>query len=313
METTQRSAFPQTSKAQTFASFQTTDWGLLGSCALMWGSSFLFIEEGLEALAPAVVTSVRLLLGFTTLLVFKRARRPLDRKDLPRTSLVGVFWMALPLALFPIAQQHIDSSVAGMINGSVPVFAVIVARLMSKTIPPQAQVAGIGIGLFGILLITAPEALGVRATALGIVLALVATISYAVAINLTVSLQQRYGAMPVLLRAQAVAIALTAIPGAIGLQESRFAWSSALAMLPLGCLSTGLAFVAMTTLAGRVGPGAASVTGYFLPVVAVFLGVALRGEEVTMWAVLGTGAVIAGAGVVGASSSLSRRTRSSRA
>lgn len=116
----------------------------------MWGSSFLFIEEGLEAFAPAVVTSARLLLGFATLVVFKAARRPLEREDFPRAFLGrSLFLMAIPLALFPIAQQWIDSSVAGMINGSIPVFAVIVARLMSRTVPAVSQVVGIATGLAG--------------------------------------------------------------------------------------------------------------------------------------------------------------------
>jgi len=292
---------PPTPSAQpaVFSHYELRDWGLLASSALMWGSSFLFIEEGIEAFHPAVVTSVRLLLGFATLCCFKQARRPIERGDLPRTALVGILWMAVPLSLFPIAQQSIASSVAGMINGSVPVFAVIVAALIAKRPPSRPQVVGIGIGLAGVLLITGPSALGARATALGVFLALAATVCYAFALNLTVPLQQRYGSLPVLLRAQAVAILLTTVPGIAGLSSSEFAWGSALAMVPLGCLGTGAAFVAMTTLVGRVGASAASVTGYFLPVVAVALGVALRGEDVTWWALLGTVAVIGGAVVVG--------------
>lgn len=307
----------RSSPADEFASYRLLDWGLLASCAVMWGSSFVFIEEGLEAFPPALVALLRLALGFATLSLFPQTRQKVAQDDLVRVALVGILWMAAPMLLFPIAQQWIDSSVAGIINGSLPVFTVLVAVMMSRIPPTGSQVAGIIIGLGGVVTITAPHAMGARATALGIALVIIATTCYAVAINVAVPLQRRYGSLPILWRAQVLAIVITAIPGLFAASSATFSWTSAIAMVPLGCFGTALAFVAMTTLAGRVGPSAASITAYFLPIVAVFLGVAVRGDEVTTWALAGTALVVMGA-VITASSGRAKgnaviRTRFRRA
>src|SRR3712207_4071152 len=96
--------------------FSSTDWLLLSGIALTWGSSFVWIEIGLEAFAPLAITLVRVLLGIAALVFFPKARAPVERGDLPAIALLGLLWMALPFVLFPIGQQWIDSSLAGMIN-----------------------------------------------------------------------------------------------------------------------------------------------------------------------------------------------------
>ena len=83
--------------------------------------------------------------------------------------------------------------------------------------------------------------------------------------------------------------------GLTQLSGSTWAWGPALAMVPLGVLGTGLAFVGMTTLVGRVGGPRGSVAIYFTPIVAIILGVTLRGETLSPWAVVGTAMVLAGA------------------
>ena len=81
----------------------------------------------------------------------------------------------------------------------------------------------------------------------------------------------------------------------MSLPSSEFAWSSTLAVAVLGSFGTGLAFVAMTTLVGRVGATRGSVAIYFLPVVAIALGVVFRDETVAAISLVGTGLVLAGA------------------
>jgi drug/metabolite transporter (DMT)-like permease len=99
----------------------------------------------------------------------------------------------------------------------------------------------------------------------------------------------------VLLRVQAVALIVIAPFGLAALPGSTFALGPALAMLPLGVLGTGLAFVLMATLVGRVGGPRGSIAIYFVPVVAVLLGVLALGERVHPLALLGTALVLVGA------------------
>jgi drug/metabolite transporter (DMT)-like permease len=275
--------------------FGPAEWGLLAAIASVWGSSFLFMEIGLDAFRPGVVTLARIGLGAATLALFRRARRPVDRADLPAIALLGVVWMALPLLLFPLAQQWIDSAVAGMLNGAVPLTTALVAALLLRRLPGSRQLAGIAIGFAGVVAISLPNLQGASATALGTLLVLVAVSLYGLAANLAVPLQQRYGALPVLLRVQLVALLLVTPVGLWQLPGSSWSWPSAVAMLPLGMLGTGLAFVAMTVLVGRAGATRGSVSIYFVPVVAIVLGVVFRGEQVAPIALAGTALVLAGA------------------
>lgn len=275
--------------------FGLTEWGLLSGVALIWGSSFLLIAIGLESFAPGVVTMARVALGTTALALVPRARTPIARDDLARVGLLGMTWVAIPLSLFPIAQQWIDSSVAGMINGAVPITAAVWSTVLLRRPPGRIHVLGIALGFGGVVAIFLPELQGSSATALGAGLVVCAIVLYGLSANMVVPLQQRYGALPVLLRAQIAALAVVVPVGVWQLEASTFTWRSALAMIPLGALSTGLAFVLMATLVGRVGGARGAVAIYFVPVVAVILGIVLLNERVEAVAIAGTALVLVGA------------------
>ena len=285
----------ETGRGSRSGSFGAAEWLLLASIATIWGSSFLFIDIGLEALEPGVIAVARVALGVATLALFPAARRPLGREDRIRVALLGVIWAGLPMILFPVAQQWIDSSVAGMLNGAVPLAGAAWAVLLLRRPLPRVHAVGLLVGFAGVLAISWPELQGSRATMLGTSLVVGAVLCYGLAVNLAVPLQQRHGALPVLLRAQLGALVLLAPFGLWGLRGSQFAWGPALAMLPLGILGTGLAFVLMTNLVGRVGGPRGAVATYFIPVVAIVLGVVLLDERVAPAAVAGTALVVAGA------------------
>lgn len=275
--------------------FGPAEWGLLSVIAVIWGSSFLFMAIGLEAFRPGVIAMARVGLGALALALVPRARRPVEREDLPTIALLGVIWMGIPLILFPVAQQWIDSSVAGMINGAMPLTTAAWSALLLRRLPGRRQLVGIAIGFVGIVAISWPEVAESSATALGVGLVVLAIVMYGLSANLAVPLQQRYGALPVLLRVQLAALVVIVPFGLWSLPGSEWAWGPALAMLPLGVLGTGLAFVLMATLVGRVGGPRGSVAIYFVPIVAIVLGVLLRNEPLHPLALVGTVLVLAGA------------------
>lgn len=275
--------------------FGATEWTLLTLNSLIWGSSFLWIDLAIESFRPGVVALSRVLLGMACLAVFRRARAPVERADLPRIALLGVIWLALPMLLFPIAQQWIASSLAGMVNGAVPLFAAAWSVVLLRRLPGKRQLVGLAVGFLGVAVISWPQMQGADATLLGIGLVVLATALYGLASNLAVPLQQRYGALPVLLRAQLAALVILLPFGLWSLPGSSWSPTAALAMLPLGMLSTGLAYVLMTTLVGRVGAARGSVATYFIPVVAILLGVGVLSEELAPTGLAGTALVLAGA------------------
>lgn len=275
--------------------FGPVEWGLLASIGLMWGSSFVFIAEGLEAFRPGLVAFLRIALGTATVALARRARWPVAREDWGRIAVLGLVWMAAPLLLFPIAQQWIDSSLAGMLNGAMPLFAALTAAILLRRAPRRVQIVGLLLGFTGVAAITWPAIEGASVTALGAFLVILATVLYGIAANMAVPLQQKYGALPVVLRAQLVAL-LAVLPfGLAALPSSSFKWSSALAMIPLGAGGTGLAFLAMATLVGRAGATRGAVAIYFIPVVATILGVVVRNESVELLQLGGLALVLASA------------------
>jgi drug/metabolite transporter (DMT)-like permease len=278
--------------------FGPVEWSLLAFIGLMWGSSFIFTAEGLEAFEPALVTFLRIALGTATVALARRSRRPVSREDWGRIAVLGIVWMAVPLLLFPIAQQWISSSLAGMLNGAMPLFAALTAAILLRRAPRSVQIVGLVLGFSGVAAISWPAVRGASVTALGAALVVLATVFYGIAANMAVPLQQKYGALPVILRAQLVALVATLPFGLAALPGSTFRWSSALAMIPLGAGGTGLAFLAMATLVGRAGATRGAVAIYFIPVVATILGVVVRDESVELIQLAGLGLVLVSAWLV---------------
>jgi drug/metabolite transporter (DMT)-like permease len=291
---------PLTARGRSDAAFTLRDWLLLAFVGVVFGSSFLFIEIALVALAPPVITFVRLALGYLTLSLFPRARGvTLSPSDARRVAAIGLVWMGIPLLLFPIAQQWIDSSVAGMLNGSMPLMTVFWTVLIARSRPGRIQTAGLVLGFAGIVAVSLPElpigTLGTPSTLLGAGLAFTAASLYGLSATLVTPLQQRYGSLAVMYRAQRSAL-LFVLPFALfGLPRSSFSVPALLAMLPLGIFGTALAFIAIATLIGRVGAPRGSVAVYLVPVVAIALGVAVLGERVHPLALAGTLLIVVGA------------------
>lgn len=281
--------------AHDVASFRALDWLLLAATAGIWGASFLFIEIGLDAFEPGLVTWLRVAFGCATLWAIPLQRRRVERADWPRVAALGVTWMAFPLTMFPVAQQWINSSLTGMLNGATPVFATLLGILVFGVPAVRTQIVGVAVGLVGLFLIGIPEASAAGTTALGVLAVVAAVASYGIALNLAGPLQRTYGALPVLRRALVVATVLTVPYGAIDAGRSGFAWGPLAACIALGVGGTAIAFVTMTTLTGRVGSVRASITTYLIPIVSIVLGVVFRDESLSAWAIVGTGVVLTGA------------------
>lgn len=242
------------------------------------------------------MTAARVALGMVALAMVPAARRTrIERGDWPRVVVLALTWMAIPLLLFPIAQRWIDSSLAGMINGAVPLTTALVAVAVFRAAPGRAQLVGLLVGFAGVVCIAWPSIDDAGAAALGVVLCLGAVVLYGVGANVSVPLQQRYGALPVLLRALLVALVVVTPIGLAAAPGSEWSAGSAAAMLPLGLFGTGWAYVAFITLTGRAGATRGAVAIYFTPVVAIVLGVLVRDEHVAALSLLGAALVMLGA------------------
>lgn len=275
--------------------FTAADWALFTSIAAIWGASFLFIAVGLESLEPGVVTLLRVGLGAATLNLVPGGRVRIARDDWPRMLAVSVLWVGIPFTLFPLAEQHINSAVTGLLNGATPTFTALFALLFFGRRTTGPQLLGVGVGFAGIVLISAPS-LGEGSTqAAGVGLVLLATVCYGIATNLVGSLQTKYGSRAVMARMLALATIWTLPYGLASLDGSSAELAPLAAVSVLGIVGTGLAFLLMGTLVVRVGATRATFITYLIPVVALALGVVFQDDHVEPLALAGVVLVVGGA------------------
>jgi drug/metabolite transporter (DMT)-like permease len=293
-----RERLPVTSAGTHAGDFRFLEWGHLGLTALIFGSAFMWISLGLRSLEPGVIGFGRVALGGVALAVLPSARRSIARHDWARLTAAGLAGMGAPAILFSLAQQHIDSAVTGMLVSAIPIATTAVAAVMTGTMPGPRRRRGLLLGFCGIALLTAPDLTGAQAAPLGIGLVLIAVIGYATANNLFVPLIHRYGPLPVTMWSLVISSVALLPLGIAGLGDSTFEWLPVVSVVILGVLGTGVARALMVALIGKVGAPRGSVTAYFVPVIALILGIFALNESVEPIQLVGTAISLTGAYLV---------------
>lgn len=271
---------------------------LVAAPGMIWGASFLFIAEGLKAVAPNGITFIRIFIGFVTLAFFPAARKPVEHSAWIGIAALGVLWFAFPLSMFPFAEQRVSSALTGMLNAVTPLFAAIVAAVIARRLPSSRVSIGLLTGILGSILIALPSVHEGRSSALGVLLILLACASYGLALNLALPLQKKYGALPVIWRAMGIAALATAPLGLPAVGSAHWKLGPLLCLLTLGAAGTGVAFVLIGLAATRVGATRASAAAFLIPPVSLLLGVLVRGEHVALLSILGSIVCIAGAWMI---------------
>lgn len=285
--------------------FDGIDWALFLGISVIWGASFLLIAMGLEGLTPGMVTFLRVSGGATTLWLIRLARRNrrpgsstgarIARADWSMVALLSVLWVALPFTLFPLAQQHINSAVTGLLNGATPVFVGVISVFLHRRLPSSRQMIGIAVGLAGLVMLSLPSIRDGQSQAGGVLLVLVATVCYGFSINLAAPLQLRYGGITLMSWVLGLASVWLLPVGLRDLGSNDWRPGVVVPVAILGVVGTGFAYWIMSTLVGRVGSIRASLITYLIPVVSLILGVAIRDDEVAPLALAGAALIIAGA------------------
>lgn len=288
-------SLPATSARSDREPFEKADWGLFLAVSFIWGASFVFIDIALEDFHPGLITWIRVGLGALSLVLLPTAKVRFEPKDSRTVVLLSFVWVGIPFTLFPLAQQHINSSVTGILNGAMPIFAALIGGLFFGRPSRGPQRLGLAIGFVGIALVSLSSGGDGSTAFIGVAMVLFATVCYGLATNLAGPIQHRYGSVPVMARMLALATVWTTPFGLYGLADSTFGWAAAVSNVVLAVAGTGLAFVLMATLVGRVGGPRASFITYLIPVVALALGVSLRGDTVATAALVGVVLVITGA------------------
>jgi drug/metabolite transporter (DMT)-like permease len=293
-----------------------SDWLVFGALGLMWGSSYLFIKIGVETLTPLTLVTLRVGIGalfLAGLVLVTRAALPRDWRVYCHLAVLAVFSIVLPFILITWSEQSVASSLAAILTATVPLFAIVLAAFALRDEPfTAARVAGLAVGFAGVVLLVGPAALNATADPVAQVALLGASLSYAIGAVYT----KRYatGVPPLVAAFLQVGIAaLMSAALAFAIErplELAYSPSTVYAIVWLGLVGSGLAYVAFFRLVGRWGATRTSTVAYILPVVGIALGVLFAGESVDVPMLVGTALIIGGVALVNARrSGLTLRTR----
>ncbi|MET9547323.1 DMT family transporter [Streptomyces sp. NPDC006627] len=279
------------------------DWRLrFGILSLIWGFSFLLIKVGTEAYAPFQVTLGRLVFGtavVAAVLVVKRERLPRGARTWLHLAVAALFLNALPFSLFAYAELTIPSTLAGICNATSPLWGMALSLVaLSEDRPTRRRVAGLGIGFFGVLTVLGAWQGFSGLDVTGTVLALLASLSYPIGwIYVRRTLAGAGHSNLSLTGAQLLlaTVELAVVTPLFTSMPTSFPVMPLLAIVALGALGTGLAFLLQYALVSEVGPTTAQMVTYFVPVIATAAGVAVLGESLSWSTPVGAVIVLAGA------------------
>lgn len=268
--------------------------------ALVWGSSFLWIKIALGALSPVQLAAARLALGAATLVVLclaTRTKLPHDWRAWLRIGLPALLGNAVPFVLFGVGERTVSSGVAGVLNATTPLWALLIALVIrSERRPGWLRLTGLLLGFGGTLVIFAPwQESGLASW--GALACLIAALSYAVSYTYigrylvgTISPIAMSGAQLSL----ATGLTVLALPlGGLGAIHVSGVMPI-VAVAVLGICGTGIAFVLNNRLIADEGATTASSVGYLLPVVSVGLGALALHEPLSVRVLIGMVVVLVG-------------------
>jgi drug/metabolite transporter (DMT)-like permease len=277
------------------------EWLVFLALGVAWGSSYLFIKIGVETLTPFTLVAGRLAIGAAVLALVMRLRRqalPAQRSTYWHLVVVALLGIVIPFSLITWGEQTIDSALAAVLNGTVPLFAIVLAAMVLADEPVTVnRLVGLVVGFAGVVLLTSPGLREGFGGSLPGQLALIgASISYAAA---GVYARRTVRGVPALTSAFlevgfAFVITLVLAVAFGSPWASRIEPEALLSVAWLGLIGSGLAFLAFFYLLERWGATRTSLVAYLLPVVGIILGVLVLQEAVSLPMLIGTALIIGG-------------------
>ena len=282
--------------ADTNLQFGVIEWLLALGMALTWGSSFLLIDIIIRDAPATFVPFGRSFFGMLALFFVPGSRNKMDQKHWSRLIILGFIWMPMPFFLFPLAEKTVASSIAGMMNGALPVVVAVITAIWVRKTPSIQRTIAVTVGFIGIALIAAPSIReGSSADLNGIIYLCLALLCYAVGLNIARPLQAIYSPATLMLRVVAISTLISSPLGLVAMTDTTFTLNMIGATVILGALGSGIAFLLFGTLLKRTGPVRAMIPTYFTPIVGTFLGVLFNDEKILILSIVGMLIVIVGA------------------
>ena len=270
------------------------DQALLLALAAIWGASFLFIKLGVEEVEPAVVVLGRIAVGFGVLVPFVLARRVrLDIRAMWVPFVVlGTLNNAVPYWLLAFAETRIDSGLAAVIQAAAPILTVVLATRIDPSQRVRGlRLVGVAVGFVGVALLVGVQE---GSQLVGALAVLGTATCYAVSVLYAGRTVRSFPPLEVAIGQLAVGMLLALPFGLAQLPSEAPPAKAVAAIVALGALSTGVAYLLYFTLIARAGASRAILVTYLVPAFALVYGTVFLDEPVTVSALAGLVLILGG-------------------
>ena len=159
--------------------FLSNKWFLLVILSLTWGSSFILIKQSIKVYEPMQVGALRLTIAGLVLVFFGiRNFKYIPKKLMPWVIIGGCCGNFIPMFLFPIAQQEVSSSMAGILDSLVPIFILILGYIFFGIKSRWSQILGAIVGFVGAAILMMDDGSGEKSDVFHSMLIVLATALY---------------------------------------------------------------------------------------------------------------------------------------
>lgn len=275
------------------------DWLIFLLLGAIWSSSFLWIKIAVQEIGPITLVAFRVLFGLLFgVVVVLVTRVPLPRRwsEWLPLLVLGIINVAVPFFLISWGEQTIDSAVAAILDATVPLFAIVIAHLALHddkiTLP---KIAGLLLGFLGVVVLMSKDLGAPAGSLIGQAAVVLASIFYA---GGSVYARLHTESTPGILRSVGPLLSSTVVmwfaapvaEAPFRLPQLPITW---VALLWLGILGSGFAFILSYYLIHAIGPTRTTMVTYLFPLGGVILGVGFLGEQLTWQLIAGAGLIIA--------------------
>lgn len=282
----------QAREAEPLSPRAVRDYALLVTLSVIWGSSFLLIKIAIAEVPPLTMTAARVVLALAILhaLALKRGVAPPPPRDTGSRRLwghflvIGMLGNGIPFTLIAWGEIVVDSALAAILIGLMPMFTVVFAHASGvERIAGARGLLGVGAGFAGLVVLMGPAALaGLGAAALSELAVIAAAASYAATAVYARRLSLRVPALTLATGTMAASV-IVMVPAAL-IAEAPWRLDPGMgalaAVAALGAIGTGAAALVYFRLLAAAGPTFTSMINYLIPVIGAALGVALLGESI---------------------------------
>ncbi|MGA7192328.1 MAG: DMT family transporter [Anaerolineales bacterium] len=263
----------------------------------IWSSSFLWIKIAVTEIGPITLVAFRVLFGLLfsiTVILVQRVKVPRTLKEWTPFLILGISNVAIPFFLISWGEQAIDSGVAAILDATVPLFTIVIAHYLlhddKMTVP---KVTGLLVGFVGVVILISKDIGSSIGPILGQLAVVVASMFYAgSSVYARKSTTEASGIIrgggPLVSSTAVMWLAAVTVERPITIPHLPITW---IALLWLGILGSGLAFILNYYLIHEIGPTRTTMVTYLFPLGGVILGVAFLHEQLS-WQVLVGGALI---------------------